>query len=259
MKSVELLVFCIGFVGLVAISQVTAATDYCDKALCGKAEHIACNNTGEFATTCSSDKKLIKISPDFRRAMVKQHNKLRNQLASGDMKPFEPSPRMASMQWNNELADLAELNVKTCKFAHDACHNTKNFSTSGQNIAITWSSDPIESQAESIILSMIDSWWAEKNETSMKEINSYPENFEHVIGHFTVMAVEENNRMGCAASSYRDPEQENWFTILYTCNYAKTNIFDRSIYSTGKSASKCTSGVNPNFKSLCAQKEVYGK
>lgn len=49
---------------------------------------------------------------------------------------FAPAERMPELLWDNELAVLAEMNVKTCMYHHDQCHNTERFQRSGQNIAM---------------------------------------------------------------------------------------------------------------------------
>ncbi|XP_055842750.1 antigen 5 like allergen Cul n 1-like [Episyrphus balteatus] len=250
MKSVVLLLL----IGLVTRSL---AVDYCSKDLCGSSTHIACNNTGDFAETCSSDRDLVEITVADRKAIVQHHNQLRNDMAAGKLEGFEQSPRMASMQWDAELAKLAELNVKTCKFAHDACHNTVRFPYSGQNLGELLSNFPHSATTRDMMISLIDSWWSEKKDTTMKEINEYPRNFNHVIGHFTVMAVEDNNRVGCAASTFRDPDVDNYYAFLFACNYAKTNIINGKTYSTGNAASKCKTGSNRNFNSLCSIREKY--
>lgn len=39
---------------------------------------------------------------------------------------YEPAARMATLTYDNELAELAELNVRRCDFEHDRCANTGN-------------------------------------------------------------------------------------------------------------------------------------
>lgn len=41
-----------------------------------------------------------------------------------------------TLEWDDELAYLAELNAKTCKIEHDLCRNTANFPYAGQNLAL---------------------------------------------------------------------------------------------------------------------------
>ena len=115
------------------------------------------------------------MSPDIIKAILARANKLRNTLASGNMTKFQPCPRMASMQWNAELSTLAKYNCQTCKYAHDACHNTNTSPQSGQNIGIVFSDQPLTSSPLSMILGIIEDWWAENKVTTMNDINKYPE------------------------------------------------------------------------------------
>ncbi|XP_055842610.1 antigen 5 like allergen Cul n 1-like [Episyrphus balteatus] len=251
MISVKLLVVLIGFVGFVA------AVNYCDKALCGNAKHISCNATGKFSDICKKTAKLATFTADDKKAIVKGHNALRNDLASGKITGYDTCPRMATMQWDDELALSAGDNVKRCLFAHDECHNTFKYKSSGQNICELASDQPHTDTQQNMVKSCLQTWWTEKKDASMTDIKKYPEFPKHMIGHYTVMAVQGNDRVGCAASYFNDPAMDDWFAFLFTCNYAKTNIINGTIYTSGKTASGCKAGVNPSFKGLCSEKEVY--
>lgn len=67
---------------------------------------------------------MIKITPDIKAAIVDVHNKWRNQQAMGKTPHYQPAVRMATLTFDDELAKLAELNVRTCQFGHDQCENT---------------------------------------------------------------------------------------------------------------------------------------
>lgn len=41
---------------------------------------------------------------------------------------------MATLQWDEELEYVADLNVRTCHVEHDECRNTYRFRNSGQNL-----------------------------------------------------------------------------------------------------------------------------
>lgn len=48
----------------------------------------------------------------------------RNQQALGKTPNFEPAVRMATVRWDQSMADLASLNARACTFQHDKCRNT---------------------------------------------------------------------------------------------------------------------------------------
>ncbi|XP_017474138.1 PREDICTED: venom allergen 5-like, partial [Rhagoletis zephyria] len=109
------------FAILVAAFEIVSATNYCDTSLCSSGQHIACNNTGNFASSCQNA-ALASLTQETKNLIVSAHNTKRNTVAGGST-ALEPACRMATMTWDDELAFLAELNVKQCQMRHDACHN----------------------------------------------------------------------------------------------------------------------------------------
>lgn len=70
-----------------------------------------------------------------------------------------------------------------------------------------------------------------------------------MIGHFTAMAQDRTNRIGCAGSVYNGAER------LLTCNYAFTNLQGSPVYESGQAASGCKTGTNPDYPNLCSTSE----
>lgn len=189
----------------------------------------------------------------MKNKIVDSHNDKRNQVAAGKIAKHSPAVRMATIQWDDELAHLAGLNVKTCNYGHDQCRNTNTFKMSGQNLAKNWwsGSNPV---IEDMVLEQIDSWFGENKDSDMTKINKVGSTGGPVTGHFTVMVAELNVRVGCAAVK---SSEDDWETLTTACNYATTNVVGRPIYRSGPAASKCTSGKNPKYSSLCSVNESY--
>lgn len=83
---------------------------------------------------------------------------------------------MATMQWDDELASIAALNVMQCKIAHDKCRNTDTFLYSGQNLALSsYSGTPNYNNLFNVGLTM---WYKEVNDTKMDYIDSYPRGYQ---------------------------------------------------------------------------------
>ncbi|XP_011179041.1 antigen 5 like allergen Cul n 1 [Zeugodacus cucurbitae] len=238
---------------ITAVIGATLATDYCDPEFCGHTKHIACDNDGDFASDCRNP-AMVELTKDIQKAIVNAHNKLRNRVARGT-NVFKPACRMATMKWDDELAELAALNVKQCKMRHDECHDTKAYEYSGQNLA--WRTI-YELNATAVSLQMVNMWSSEMKHTQMKYIDSYPSRYNGpAIGHFTVMVADRNIRVGCAASTY-DESGQSYKSFLFTCNYATTNMINFPIYkSCSVAASGCKAGKNPIFKNLCSTSEEY--
>ncbi|XP_002023518.2 venom allergen 5 [Drosophila persimilis] len=245
-------------IGVVLSAAEGATTNYCDKALCGTSTHIACNNSGAWSSACptSPAPSAVTFNASQRKLILKMHNVRRNNIASGVLTKYKPAKRMATMQWNAELAKLAALNVKQCEMNHDACHNTQTFSASGQNLAMYgYSGLQSGMTIAQLINACVNNWWNEKKDATMAVINSYPSDWTGPqIGHFTAMAQEKNTHCGCAAAFYTASGM-NYF--LLACNYATTNWVGSPVYQRGVKASGCLKGTNVNYSGLCKVTEVY--
>lgn len=189
--------------------------------------------------------------------MVEAHNAKRNLIAGGGIKKFNSAVRMGAMKWSRELAEQAELNVRDCYFHHDQCHDTKNIKASGQSIALF----PLDrsNNASKTALEAVDHWFDEYKDATMGNLNGDANSNRKVIGHFTVMVVENNVRVGCAVAQFLNKEY-NWQYVYTVCNYATTNKYPgEKYYESGTAASKCVTGKDPKFTNLCSPKEYRGK
>ena len=128
-----------------------------------------------FSSYCSPDRREIQMTSQFLNAILNRHNQNRDVIASGRLRGYRSAPRMATMMWDNELATLAGMTARSCKFEHDQCRNTYRFQYSGQNLAANWSGAPFTNSVLETVLPMIDSWWAEHKDANMKVMQNYPQ------------------------------------------------------------------------------------
>lgn len=70
-----------------------STTDYC--AIC--ANHVACNNTGNWYAICPTDATLVVLPTDVRDAIVDTHNFMRNNVASGNLTGYNSATKMFKM------------------------------------------------------------------------------------------------------------------------------------------------------------------
>jgi Cysteine-rich secretory protein family len=150
--------------------------------------------------------------------------------------------------WNNQLASLADLNVKQCEMKHDDCFRTEKYPQAGQNLAIAMStSDFLD--ISFFINNSISSWYEEKSFTSPKQISKCcgGKNF-HKIGHFLQIVNEKAATIGCAIAKFSD---HKWKNLILACNYSFGNMKNAPVYSTGKSASECEFEKNLQYPALC--------
>ncbi|XP_037724643.1 antigen 5 like allergen Cul n 1 [Drosophila subpulchrella] len=234
---------------------LVSATDYCKKT-CGGTKNLGCDNNGAWASSCPTDAALVSLTTAQKAALVDRTNEYRNIIAGGLNANLSAACRMATIKWNDELAYLASLNVKSCAMRHDACHNTDAFDWSGQNLAWMSYYDPLN--VTHYVQWGVDMWYGEAVYTKQAYIDAYPSNYNGpAIGHFTVLVADRNTEVGCAAATYSVAGQ-GYKAFLLACNYAATNVLGIKMYSScAKPASKCTTGTNPQYKYLCSSKEVY--
>lgn len=207
--------------------------------------------------SCPSDARFIDLTP-YISDILHSHNEKRNRVAGGEIPNHSPAKRIGTVQWDDELAYVAGLNVKTCEYEHDECRNTDAFSWSGQNLAKNWWYG-MSGDIKTLLLEQIDMWFDEHNDSDMSVINAIPEDDNgKVTGHFTALVHELSIRVGCASvRSSEFMQGNNWETLTTACNYAHTNVIGAPVYRAGPTASECQTGTNPNYPNLCSTAEAY--
>lgn len=76
------------------------------------------------------------------------------------------------------------------------------------------------------------------------------------IGHYTQVVQQNAYQVGCGLIVwYAEHHGKNEQNSYFVCNYAVGNILGSPIYSSGATASGCTSGTDGNFIGLCAPDE----
>ncbi|KNC32014.1 hypothetical protein FF38_10700 [Lucilia cuprina] len=240
---------------LAAILVTTSAIDYCSKDLCYKRKHITCEHNGQFSSTCPSDAAIVTMTDSLKQLIVDGHNAKRNFIAGGGDVNHKPACSMATMQWDDELAYLASLNVKQCAMKHDSCRNTEQFRFAGQNLAWIHYLEPVNNEAG--FNKSIELWYAEVANSKQEYIDSFPVEQLYSIGHFTAMMTDRNTHVGCSAATF-SISGSRYKAFLVACNYASGNLRDVPIYvKCDRPAKNCSTGNNPSYPNLCSIKEHF--
>ncbi|KAH8372346.1 hypothetical protein KR093_011120 [Drosophila rubida] len=267
----------------------TRAFDYCDPVLCpGPEKHIACNNFGELAESCSADAHVVRITAARRLMILNALNDYRDRIARGDLLGFKPATRMATLQWDPELASFAELNVKRCALVNDHCRNSERFRNVAQVVAEggwqtapsgggngsgSGSVEPLEYHTEDeVINATLAQMFAEYKECTMRDIIAYspPSNrirlfrISKCIAYFTQLVRDSTTHVGCGILRQTHNTTNNagrWMlgTHQYmTCNFVRGNDVNAPVYLSGdRPAVDCSTGRNPVFINLCSINEIY--
>ncbi|KAH8421424.1 hypothetical protein KR009_006369, partial [Drosophila setifemur] len=201
-----------------------------------------------FGSSCPVGATVVELDQNRKDSLVRAHNLLRQKWASGQGKIRRLACQMATIQWNEELAKLAQLNVKGCVMEHDTCHNTKEFPSSGQNLFMVgyWGAgDPVK--IGDVLQEAVTNWAAEEAQITESDLQELPNNGD--IRHLSVLINDKNVAVGCAIVSYLKDDIEYFLVV---CNYGITNIVGQSIYSScPKAGSQCSTKLNPNYSPLC--------
>uniref|UniRef100_A0A1Q3FSA1 Venom allergen-1 n=2 Tax=Culex tarsalis TaxID=7177 RepID=A0A1Q3FSA1_CULTA len=218
-------------------------------------KHVACGHDGSFAEDCPTGRTLFKLDSQIRAFIIHLHNEARNRLANGSLEGFEPALRMTSVVWNDELAKLAELNVKSCKFKHDECRNTEEYRQAGQNLAFGYY--PLDDNIFDVLEKLTTLWFNEFKDADQAVMDEFENPPNATIGHFTQMMSDRTTEIGCALVIY--PQKLSGFTfkvVLYACNYSLTNIYGQPVYRKGAvAAARCARGTSPYYDGLCSNDE----
>ncbi|XP_013100211.1 antigen 5 like allergen Cul n 1-like [Stomoxys calcitrans] len=251
-SKVEFLI--IGFI----VNCAHGALDWCDPVLCPNGvKHTACNNTGEFHESCAADTVMIDLTP-YRDLILHEHNKRRNFIANGLLPGFYPASRMATIQWDEELEFLADLNVRTCVVDHDECKNSYRFRNVGQNLVGIARRKQERQIISEIIMKDLWLWYAEHKMINSDFITKFKVNMNfEKYGHFAEFVLDRNTHVGCAMIRYTPREYPHAYIYNMACNYASIFALDVPVYLAGQPGSACKTGTNTKYPALCSTREVY--
>jgi nitrous oxidase accessory protein NosD len=109
--------------------------------------------------------------------------------------------------------------------------------------------DPVDT----LIEKAIKDWYSEVSNAVQADINKCCQSLSgKTVGHFTQVVTDRAIELGCAIATYTEKQLK---TSLIACNYAFTNIKGFKVYVSGKTASGCSTGINPDYPALCSANE----
>ncbi|XP_062123803.1 scoloptoxin SSD552 [Drosophila sulfurigaster albostrigata] len=183
------------------------------------------------------------ISTEERSIILQEHNRLRQLVATGRYPGQPGAENMREIVWDDELAARAQQWADNCQFRHDP-HRTINRFTMGQNLAIIWSTAPLDAD-DGDFPSRIQNWFNEVQKYSFGDA------WSPKTGHYSQLVWGETSLVGCGFAEYKDNIKYN---KLYVCNYGPGgNVVGYNPYEVGK-PSCSTYGMKPSsrYQGLCA-------
>ncbi|CAL1261187.1 unnamed protein product, partial [Larinioides sclopetarius] len=166
------------------------------------------------------------VSPQDKDLILSLHNQFRSKVAMGKEQRardgiLPQAADMIQMEWDNELAAVAQKWTQNCQWGHDCdeCRAVENFAV-GQNLAMqnrscsgqgcqkpngepdwTWAITALYNEIDDYYVSWLDS------------------HFEHPgpqTGHLTQIIWSRSWRVGCGYSFYKEGGKYHQY---YACNY----------------------------------------
>lgn len=184
-------------------------------------------------------------------------------MAGGQIPNHPGAVRMGTVQWDNKLAHLASLHVKSCKDPTNECRNIDEFLVVGQNVAENWWTQNKQRLVDEVLREQIKSWFDEhqlSRESLIRRVQNPTNATAPNSGNFLVMINQNSVKVGCAAVSYtmRDRKTKLPMTHMVTaCDYSHDMIIGTKVYEIGDTASKCETGTNPKYSNLCSTSEYF--
>jgi len=178
--------------------------------------------------------------------IVDYHNRLRSRVASGQTNQ-PPASNMLQLQWDPELAKIAQRLADQCKFMHDCpdCRQVKRFSV-GQNI---YQSFNTRSGLKNDWIPAIDSWFDEIKMFPPTSVKKYQ--FSHATGHYSQMLWATTSRIGCGVTAFRSGR---FNSRLYVCNYGEGgNVLRQEVYKIGRGCGECPASCSNDYPNLCTK------
>lgn len=138
----------------------------------------------------------MDITPAIKEKILHEHNRIRSLAANGELEGLEGATRMLELvctspigrflcfklvfiyfflcvqQWDDELADMAAANARTCKKGIDQCHKTQKCVYSGQNVCWESHSSP-NFDREAALDATLKTWFDEHTQVNMTTINKF--------------------------------------------------------------------------------------
>ncbi|XP_023032546.2 antigen 5 like allergen Cul n 1 [Drosophila willistoni] len=243
------------------LADCSKSSKFCHPDLCEDGEeHLLCKDNGKYNyDTCPPKAtRLVTMSKEYINKILHLHNFFRNLVALGKVGKMPKAARMSLLQWDTDLANVAEVAVRQCQFESLKCASTINYPSTGQNEAIkmyfcvTPTFDIIEDH--------ITFWLAHSDLTSAEDL--IEPNFSDKNTSYFLQAVRDRaDRIGCAAIRYIIPNLVYLlFRCVYSCGISMCSMHN-PVYEIAQKTSgqNCRTGMSPEYPYLCSNREIMKK
>ncbi|XP_042896961.1 CRISP/Allergen/PR-1 isoform X2 [Parasteatoda tepidariorum] len=174
--------------------------------------------------------------------VIQLHNNYRSTIATQGKgsNGLPPAADMLYMEWDNELAAIAQRHTDSCVYKHDEGdeRRVRNFGV-GQNIGKQTVSGSNVEQPQPDWAWAIGAFYNEIKDFS-RDMNCGSRDLppgHGEIGHFTQVVWSRSFRVGCGYTLFKEGDT---YTRYYACNYGPGgNVGGECVYTEGPACSKC--------------------
>ncbi|XP_063369376.1 uncharacterized protein LOC134657743 [Cydia amplana] len=227
----------------------------------GKGQHVACQfPVAGSGPNCQNYSK-IRFTAELRNVITNFINKRRQRIAAGHERvrggKHIPTPQvMMFVEWDAELARLAQRLADQCYFVHDECRATVRYPYAGQSVGeVRWRhlSDNYELSAQRAIRRVFDAWWGERRRVEPHQlVKPFRISSKGLTwGHFSQLAIWSLRAVGCGAVRHG----EDYPRLLLVCDFSHTNMLgEKTIHSgeMGPCPEHTRRKTRSNYPLLCA-------
>nr|API81353.1 venom toxin [Hemiscorpius lepturus] len=216
-------------------------------------EYLRYSPDPTYCKTSTCDIIAEGVNEEDKKLILEIHNNFRSKLASGNelrYRQLPPAADMMELEWDDELAKIAQAHASLCVFKHDEYSQRRvdDFPV-GQNLLM--------SSTDRKRLSSLSSWYKEEVCFYLPEYNK-PFSLVDYFGHFTQMTWAKTWKVGCGYAAFRENGESH---SLYTCNYGPAgNIKETTFYTEGEPCSQCplNTKCSKEYSGLCKSQTEDG-
>ncbi|KAJ8977691.1 hypothetical protein NQ317_005423 [Molorchus minor] len=246
---------------LVLFKFSLAIIDYCS--ICENGTHTMCRYKGR-APDCPGYRRPELTAAD-KKYILDIHNDIRNHVASGleargAIGSQPPAADMLALEWDNELAEIAQRWADQCIRSNDpkqndACKRTERFDL-GQNVITAITDEPAVPELSVLIFN----WYQQVVNVVPSDIAQFlgVVKGKYMIGQYTQLVWSETRYVGCGFISFTENYDIGKYHHRLVCNYGPGgNIIGEAVYQRGVPCSRCLSRKCDTVRtSLCQSIDI---
>lgn len=201
-------------------------------------DHVLCKQLDGVCERVSSG-----VNSTERDHILTAHNRYRSEIALGKVVGLPPASGMLEMEWDDELAAVAQGLANQCATQPicSLCTKIEKFPVVGRaSCLIHTNSEDHSSDWEACIRHMYD----EDIRKVPPTISRAPLRMTSGAERLTQLAWGKTWKVGCGYAKYSSPRSDFRYDQLYICAYGPSgNVRGEDVYKVGRACSDCPDGT----------------